>query len=170
MAKLQSPAMPHKSEHGGVMLGLADASRGDRSRSGVAASIVDAKVDCDGVLIEQMVGFDIELIVGFRRDPVFGPMLMVGRGGVEVSSIRTLLSHCCALGAEIEALLRSLRCEVVQRLSRPAARRGRGDRAGVGKIAASFLADPGLDEIEINPLGIRIERRCPRRLIKIASS
>ena len=156
-AKLQSPAMPHKSEHGGVMLGLADAPAVTDAFRVLQRRGRDAGVDCEGVLIEQMVGFDIELIVGFRRDPVFGPMLMVGRGGVEVELDPDVAIGLLPLSAqEIEALLRSLR----------SARLFGGFRGrqpvdvgviaqGLANIAARFLADPKLDEIEINPLVAR---------------
>ena len=135
-------------------------SRGCRGRSQPSCSLRrgrDAGVDCEGVLIEQMVGFDIELIVGFRRDPVFGPMLMVGRGGVEVELDPDVAIGLLPLSAqEIGALLRSLR----------SARLFGGFRGrqpvdvgviaqGLANIAARFLADPKLDEIEINPLVAR---------------
>ncbi|WP_298279879.1 acetate--CoA ligase family protein [uncultured Bradyrhizobium sp.] len=153
VAKLQSPAMPHKSEHGGVVLGLADASAVTEAVRTLQQRGREAQVECDGVLIEQMVGFDIELIVGFRRDPVFGPMLMVGRGGIEVELDPDIAIALLPLSAEeIEALLRSLRSA---RLfdgfrGRQPVELGAIAQA-LAKIGAGFLADPGLEEIEINP-------------------
>jgi acyl-CoA synthetase (NDP forming) len=157
VAKLQSPAMPHKSEHGAVMLGLADVAAVTEAFRVLQQRGRDAEVDCDGVLVEQMVGFDIEMIVGFRRDPVFGPMLMVGRGGVEVELDPDVAIALLPLSVqEIETLLRSLRSA---RLfggfrGRQPVEVGAIARA-LEKIAAGFLADPGLDEIEINPLVAR---------------
>lgn len=172
VAKLQSPAMPHKSEHGGVMLGLADAAAAIEAVRVLSQRGRDAKVDCDGVLIEQMVGFDIELIVGFRRDPVFGPMLMVGRGGVEVELDPDVAMALLPLTVqEIEALLRSLRSARLFGGFRGRQPVDVGAIArGLEKIAASFLADPGLDEIEINPLVARgADAVALDALIKVAS-
>lgn len=172
VAKLQSPAMPHKSEHGGVMLGLADAAAATEAFRVLAQRGRDAKVDCDGVLIEQMVGFDVELIVGFRRDSVFGPMLMVGRGGVEVELHPDVAIALLPLTAkEIEALLRSLRSA---RLFGGFRGRQPVDVGAIARaletIAASFLADPGLEEIEINPLVARGANAVALdALIKVAS-
>ena len=172
-AKLQSPAMPHKSEHGGVMLGLADVPAVTDAVRVLQQRGRDARVDCEGVLIEQMVGFDIELIVGFRRDPVFGPMLMVGRGGVEVELDPDVAIGLLPLSVqEIVALLQSLRSA---RLF--AGFRGRQAvdvgviAQGLARIAARFLADPGLDEIEINPLVARGSNVVALdALMKVASS
>lgn len=156
-AKLQSPDMPHKSERGGVILGLADPGAVATAVATLLARGREARIACDGVLIEEMVKFDLELIVGLRRDPVFGAILMVGRGGVEVE-----LSPDVAMGLlplspnAISALLRSLRCaQLFQGF------RGRPpvDVAAIARILSGvgdqFLADPTVNEIEINPLAAR---------------
>ena len=84
--KLQSPDITHKSEAGGVVLGLQD---GDAIR----AAFVDilAKVQAhrptaaiEGVLVTPMAPAGIEMILGVHRDPTFGPMLMAGLGGIFV--------------------------------------------------------------------------------------
>ena len=157
VAKLQSPDMPHKSEHGGVILALADPGAVATAVATLLARGREARIACDGVLIEEMVKFDLELIAGLRRDPVFGAILMVGRGGVEVE-----LSPDVAMGLlplspnEVSALLRSLRCaQLFQGF------RGRPpvDVAAIARILSGvgdqFLADPTVNEIEINPLAAR---------------
>ena len=156
-AKLQSPDMPHKSEHGGVILGLADTGAAAAAVATLLARGRDAKVACDGVLLEQMVGFDVELIAGFRRDPVFGALLMVGRGGVEVELSPDVAMGLLPLSAdEIAALLRSLRSA---RLFDGFRGRPAVDVAAIARslsrIGDRFLADPALNEIEINPLVAR---------------
>lgn len=157
VAKLQSPEMPHKSEHGGVVLGLADTAAAAAAVEILLARGRAAGVRCDGVLLEEMVGFDVELIVGFRRDPVFGAMLMIGRGGVEVELAPDVAISLLPLAsAEIEALLRSLRCAKLFDgfRGRPPADVAVIARA-LAQIGQRFLADPSLVEIEINPLVVR---------------
>lgn len=172
VAKLQSSAMPHKSEHGGIIFGLAGVPAVIEAFRTLLQRSRDAKLACDGILIEEMIGFDIELIVGFRRDPVFGPMLTVGRGGVEVEVDPDVATTLLPLSArEIEALLRSLRSA---RLFDGFRGRQPVDVGAIAqaleKIAAGFLADPSIDEIEINPLAARgADAWALDALMKIAS-
>jgi acyl-CoA synthetase (NDP forming) len=94
----------HKSEHGAVRLGLGDAASVEEAATTLAGL-------GNGLLVEPMVtGGIAELIVGATRDPLFGPVLTVGSGGVLVELLgdsRTLLLP--ATREEIEAALRSLR-------------------------------------------------------------
>ncbi|MFG1210238.1 acetate--CoA ligase family protein [Xanthobacter flavus] len=156
-AKLQSPQMPHKSEHGAVILGLADADAAAVAVADLLARGAAAGVTCEGVLIECMVGFDMELIAGLRRDPVFGAMLVVGRGGVEVELTPDVAMGFLPLGAaEIEAMLRGLRCA---RLFDGFRGRPPVDVAALAgalaRLGERFLAEPRIEEIEINPLVVR---------------
>lgn len=77
--KACSSRMLHKSEHGAVLLHLADPKAvGDGYRR-----IVDsAPADIDGVLVQEMVPGNRELLLGLIRDPQFGPCVMLGIGGV----------------------------------------------------------------------------------------
>lgn len=154
VAKLQSAEMPHKSEHGGVVLGLRDPDAAAAAVDTLLARGRAAGIKCDGVLLEKMVGFDIELIAGFRRDAVFGATLLVGRGGVEVELNPDVAMGLLPLSAaEIEAMLRSLRSH---RLFEGFRGRPPVDVAAVARVLTNmgerFLADSTIGEIEINPL------------------
>jgi acyl-CoA synthetase (NDP forming) len=84
--KAQSPEIPHKTEAGAVALGLdSDASVRAAYRA-VLSNARTAAPDADirGVLVQRMAPPGREVIVGVSRDPDFGPMLMVGLGGVYV--------------------------------------------------------------------------------------
>ena len=156
-AKLQSPQMPHKSEHGAVRLGLKNATEAAAAVDDLLAVGRGSGVEVEGVLLETMVGFDLELIAGLRHDPIFGPLLMVGRGGVEVE-----LEPDVAMGflpldsAAVERLLRQLRCARLMDgfRGRPPVDVGALAQA-LAETGARFLADPALVEIEINPLVVR---------------
>ncbi|NIP87243.1 MAG: CoA-binding protein, partial [Planctomycetales bacterium] len=88
--KLVSPDISHKSDVGGVVLNLAsgDAVRAafDRIVTSARAAHPDAAIE--GVLVQKMVTGGQELIVGVRRDPQFGPLALVGRGGIDVELLR----------------------------------------------------------------------------------
>lgn len=84
--KIVSPDITHKSDIGGVALGLhgADAIRSafDTMQASVRQHAPQAQID--GVLVAPMVSDGVECILGAHYDPVFGPMVMFGLGGVFV--------------------------------------------------------------------------------------
>ena len=81
--KAQAAALPHKSDAGGVIVGLADAAAVAEGWDRLHANITAARPDItlDGVLVESMAERGIELIVGARNDPAWGPVILVGFGG-----------------------------------------------------------------------------------------
>jgi acetyltransferase len=102
--KVAHPALTHKSDVGGVRLGL---SGPDDVRS--AAADLLALADGAAVLVQpQRQG--VELVVGGARDPAFGPVVMAGLGGVLVETLRDVqLAVAPVDEAQAGALLRSLR-------------------------------------------------------------
>ena len=80
--KLLSPDVEHKTEAGGVVLGVAPGdAAGEYGAILARAKAYDAQAELRGVLISPMVR-GVECILGVQRDPVFGPVVMVGSGGV----------------------------------------------------------------------------------------
>lgn len=88
--KIVSPQIMHKSDCGGVMLNIKSKEEAASAFSTImenAKTKGPAGADLKGVEIQQMVNFssmskNTEMIVGMNRDPNFGPMIMVGQGGV----------------------------------------------------------------------------------------
>jgi acyl-CoA synthetase (NDP forming) len=103
--KVQSPDILHKTEAGAVMLGLnGEAAVRDGYRTVLArarAAHPNAKID--GVLVQAMARRGREIILGISRDPDFGPMLMVGLGGIHVEVLKDVAFAPVPLGTE-EAL------------------------------------------------------------------
>src|SRR5262249_12136062 len=87
--KVQSPEIPHKTEAGGVALGLTDESAVRFAFETVLtnAQRVVPNASISGVLVQAMVERGHELILGVSRDATFGPMLLLGRGGVDVELV-----------------------------------------------------------------------------------
>jgi acyl-CoA synthetase (NDP forming) len=110
--KIQSPGIPHKTEAGGVRLGIADAAGLREAYDAVlhnAARHAPA-AHVDGVLLERMVPKGVEIIVGVIRDPVFGPVLMLGAGGVTAELFKDVAYSLAPVDArEATAMLRGLR-------------------------------------------------------------
>src|SRR5437764_788810 len=99
--KAQSPDILHKTEAGAVMLGLS----GDAVREGYRIVLARAKAaypnaKIDGVLVQAMAKRGREMILGVTREPDFGPMLMVGLGGIHVEVLKDVAFAPVPLGAE----------------------------------------------------------------------
>ena len=103
--KVQSPDIAHKTEAGAVLLNLSgDAAVGDGYRMVVSRAMAahpGAKID--GVLVQAMAKRGQEIILGITRDATFGPMLMVGLGGIHVEVLKDVAFAPVPLDAE-EAL------------------------------------------------------------------
>ena len=88
--KILSPDIAHKSEAGGVMLGLRDAETVaagyDTMMARVAAHAPNAKLE--GALVARMIEGGVETVIGTKRDAIFGPVVMFGLGGVYVEVLK----------------------------------------------------------------------------------
>lgn len=144
---LKALGIAHKSEQGAVRLNLRD----EMAVKGAATALLSLG---DGLYVERMVeGGVAELIVGVTRDPLFGPVMTVGSGGVLVELLKdsaTLLLPATA--GDIEAALRSLKMFPLLDGYRG---RPKADLAAavaaIGRIADFALASD-LEELDINPL------------------
>ena len=110
--KILSPDILHKSEIGGVLLGVkgADAARaGFRTLMG-RAQLAAPSARIDGVLVAKQLEGGVECILGIQRDPVFGPVAVIGIGGIFVEILQDVALHRCPFGPEsAERMIRSLR-------------------------------------------------------------
>jgi acyl-CoA synthetase (NDP forming) len=88
--KVSSPDVIHKSDSGGVKLGLANATQVGKAFSEIISSVKRAypKAKIQGVSVQLMAPPGVEVIVGMSKDPQFGPVLMFGLGGVFVEVLK----------------------------------------------------------------------------------
>jgi hypothetical protein len=101
--KIVSPDILHKTEIGGVLLGIADDSavrRGyatlvDRTREKAPAARID------GVLVARQLSGGVECILGIKHDPVFGPIAVFGLGGVFVEVLHDVVLRRCPFGEDV---------------------------------------------------------------------
>jgi succinyl-CoA synthetase beta subunit len=77
--KACSAELMHKSEHGGIEMALV--SKG-AVREAYARLVAKVDLDLEGVLVQEMVPGQRELVIGLTRDPQFGPCVMLGIGGI----------------------------------------------------------------------------------------
>ena len=90
VAKIVSADIPHKSDMGGVVVGLknADEVRAAHRRIMAAAQALSSKPKINGVLIAEMVSGGLELVLGASRDREMGPVILFGSGGVDIKLTR----------------------------------------------------------------------------------
>jgi acyl-CoA synthetase (NDP forming) len=154
--KAQAAALPHKSDAGGVVVGLADAQAVRDGWAKLQAAVAAARPDLalDGVLVEPMAARGIELIVGARNDPHWGATILVGFGGVSAELLHDVRLLPAGLDRDaIAAELRRLRLA-------PLLDGFRGEPAmDVDAVAALVealgevvAATPAIREIDLNPV------------------
>jgi acetate---CoA ligase (ADP-forming) len=110
--KIQSPDIPHKTEAGGVRLGLADRQTVERAYAAIVESAQRYKpgVRIDGVAVQKMAPKGHELVIGMVNDATFGPIMMAGFGGVTVELYGDVVHRPAPVdAADAEAMLRALR-------------------------------------------------------------
>lgn len=158
--KILSPDLAHKTEVGGVALNIPDAAALKAAATEMLAR-VQAKAPAatiTGFLVQPMARGLAEAILGFRRDPETGPMVLVGAGGVMAELHRDTALRCAPVTeAEARAMI-----EEVKGLKPLAGWRGlpKGDLDALARaiVAASRLAALAeVAEAEINPLIIHAE-------------
>lgn len=159
VAKIVSPQIVHKSEVGGVALDLKTTSELEaeltRMQARVRARRPDATID--GFFLQRMATGGVELLVGARRDPQFGPMVVVGSGGVLVELLHDVVLLPLPVGrASAREALLSLRIAPLLKGFRgapPADLEAAVDVVvRVGAIAAQLATRDF--EVEINPLKV----------------
>jgi acetate---CoA ligase (ADP-forming) len=146
--KVASPDVLHKTEVGGVLLDLRDA---DAVRQGYAA----LRAHGPEVLVAPYVTGGVEVIIGVKRDPVFGPVVMVGLGGILVEVLQDVVLRPAPVDrGEALAMIAELK-------GRAVLDRARGQPAGDVEALADALAALSrfaaahadeVESVDINPL------------------
>ncbi|HVL55713.1 MAG TPA: acetate--CoA ligase family protein [Burkholderiaceae bacterium] len=156
--KVCAADLPHKTEAGAIALGVGSEAELRRAHRRIVAGALEhvPGLATEGVLVAPMAEDGVEVIVGARRDPVFGPVLMVGSGGIYTEILRDAAIGVLPLapGEPLE-LIRSLR---VYPLLQGARGRAAADVDAlvdcIETVARLMLAHPEVAEIEINPLRV----------------
>ena len=100
--KACSPKVAHKTEAGLVRLNIADASQLRKTFDALKTNLhaYDPGATFEGVLIQQMIAPDaVETILGISRDPAFGPVIVLGLGGIFVELLRDTVFRLPPLSA-----------------------------------------------------------------------
>ena len=154
--KIETPDILHKTEAGGVRLGLKDGDSVARATQEILASAkaYDADAAITGVMVQSMARPATELVLGVRRDPAFGPVVMVGLGGIFVE----ILEDVAFAAAPITPTQANLMLDGLQgrkvldgaRGKAPVNREALVDM--ICNLSRFALAHPELVELDLNPV------------------
>jgi acetate---CoA ligase (ADP-forming) len=154
--KIESADIAHKTEAGGVALGLGDAAAVRRAFADVTASArrqVPA-AHIDGVLVQKMARPGVEMVLGLRRDPAFGHVVMVGLGGIFVEVLKDVAFGRVPIAAgQAQRMIDSLKGRAILQGARgqpPVDRAALA--AAVVALSGLALRHPEIDELDLNPV------------------
>lgn len=155
--KVESPDIPHKTEAGVIRLGLKSAAEVEAAYEAVMANAKKVKPapKINGVLVQPMVPQGTEMLVGARIDDLFGPMVVVGLGGVNAELMKDV-SVALAPVTKAEALdmLAKLKGQVALEGFRGLPKVDRDKLADIIVRLSEFAADQRevIAELDVNPL------------------
>ena len=153
--KVAAPDLAHKTEIGGVRLGLRDAGAVREAAAEVLAAAKRAGVGGAGLLVQRMIPPGLEIMLGARVDPLFGPLVVVGLGGVFVELLHDSVVDLAPVSlAGARAMLERLRGARLLDGFRGAPAIDRDRLAAIIAWFSEFAADHAAHyrEIDLNPL------------------
>ena len=153
VAKTLDPAIAHKSDVGGVHLGIETGAALDS-----ALKSID-RVSGAGYLIEEMAPDGLDLILGARNDPSFGPTVLLGLGGTAAEAMDDAAVALAPLGpGEVDRMIDSLAGRALFGPWRGAPAPDRAAiRAAVLALARLIAEHPEIGEIDLNPVRVHAE-------------
>lgn len=156
VVKILSADIPHKTELNAIRLNLQTAQAVKDATAEILASVRQARPDAqiDGVLVQQMKKGIAEIILGITTDPVFGPVMTVGLGGILTEIYRDVSHRLLPIDqTEAENMLEELKAYPLLNgyRGRPIADQPAILQA-VQALSQAFVTISNIQELEINPL------------------
>lgn len=154
--KVVSPQIIHKSDVGGVRMNLTNEINVTAAYRAIVAAArrADPSATISGVLVQKQIPAGRELIAGITRQPGFGPLVMVGLGGIYVEALRDVTFRLAPINAlDASEMISELRGSAILDAlrGRPAADRNAvvDVLVRVARLGADF---PEIEELDINPI------------------
>lgn len=158
VVKVMSPDILHKSDAGGVKINLRSAAEVKAAIEGMLAAPKIKGARIEGFLVEEMAPSGHELVIGGLRDPQFGPLVMVGLGGIFVEIFKDVSFRLCPISRiDAEEMLDELKAAATLK----GARGGKpASREAIIEVLMKIGGEDGLllkhaadiSEADINPL------------------
>ncbi|MCR2811379.1 MULTISPECIES: acetate--CoA ligase family protein [unclassified Microbacterium] len=162
VAKVLSADIAHKTDAGGVIVGIQDLDALVQAAAEIRRRVAESRPDAavDGILVQQMEKGLAEVILGFRRDPLMGPVVVLGMGGVLAELYGDAAIRLAPVTlAEARAMVDEVRGLAVIRgyRSLPKGDRDALEAAIIAMSQLASVAEPVIAEAEINPLLVRAD-------------
>jgi acyl-CoA synthetase (NDP forming) len=156
--KISSQDILHKSDVGGVRVGLANRNEVEDAYELMMLRIARRmpRAELRGVVVEKMVTSGREVILGMKKDPQFGPMLMFGLGGIFVEVLKDVTFSLAPITAE-EARAMISRTKTYKLLTGVRGHRPvdiHGIVENLQRMSQLVMDFPEIEEIDINPLKV----------------
>jgi len=154
--KVISPDVVHKTDSGGVRLGLANATQVGRAYSEIVSSIRQAYPEArvQGVSVQRMAPQGVEVIVGMSKDPQFGPVLMFGLGGILVEVLKDVSFRIVPVTkSDAGEMIREIKGYPIlegYRGQKPASIRALEEL--IVKVSEFVEKNPQIEELDLNPV------------------
>lgn len=153
--KVVSPAISHKSDVGGVEIGVGDGEECAAALKKIINAVgKHTSTAIDGVLVQRMAGKGIETIVGLTRNPGMPPAVMFGLGGIYVEVMKDVVMRLCPVrdsdaaqmvrGVKMHALLQGVRGDAPRDL--------KALEEAIQRASQLCMKHPDIAEMDINPL------------------
>lgn len=160
VVKISSRDVPHKTEAGGVRIGIKDAQAFEQAVRGIRESVRQYAPEArlDGLLVQQMEGRLLELILGYRNDPLVGPTIILGAGGITAELSPDFSIRLAPVSIDqARAMIDEVRITALVKGFRGLPR---GDIEALAKTVVAFsklaaISDVDIQEAEINPLFVQ---------------
>jgi len=156
--KISSPDILHKSDVGGVKVGLKDEKEVGWAFQDMMKQVMRRRPDAEihGVLIQEMIGGGKEVILGMTRDPQFGPMIMFGLGGIYVEVLKDVAFRIAPLSvADAEEMIHGIRSVALLKGARGEKESDLGAiRDGLLRLSRMVTDFPEIVELDVNPYSV----------------
>ncbi|GAC1452224.1 MAG: acetate--CoA ligase family protein [Steroidobacteraceae bacterium] len=154
--KIVSPQILHKTEAGGVVVGVRNPQAAQEAFTSIVANArrYDGKASIDGVQVQQMLSGGQEVLIGAVTDPAFGKMVAFGLGGILVEVLKDITFRLApASRAEALSMLDGIAAAEILRGVRGAAPVDRDALAAMIVNVSQLVADfPEISELDLNPV------------------
>ncbi|KON30313.1 acetyl-CoA synthetase [miscellaneous Crenarchaeota group-15 archaeon DG-45] len=154
--KVVSPQILHKSDAGGVLVGVGDE---EAVRAGYRRIIENVgekapEAEIRGILVQEMASSSTEVIVGSTRDPTFGPVIMFGLGGIFVEVLEDVSFRLVPITrADAEEMVREIRAYRILEGVRGMPKADQGAIVDILLSASRMLMEcPEIEELDLNPV------------------
>lgn len=172
--KIISPQILHKTEAGGVFLNLINRHEVDEAYAKILQNVkkFNPQAEIKGIEVSQMLKPGVEIIVGAKKDPAFGPVILFGLGGIYVEIFKeTTFRSFPASRKEILEMIKETKAYPI--LAGARGKKKKDIRAIIEtliKLGTVIAINPQIKEIEINPLVVYEKGVCAPDLRVIFSS